>query len=191
MGRRLWDVLGEAGAPLGVIPIGSLVSGTTARLETGGRSRALDFQGGYDLVEAGLIDETSGEPGGAVKATDFIGRAALLEQLGRPAAARLCTLRVDDHSSPGGQRRFMVGNEPVVTSEGAPLVDARGRRSYVTSAGSAPSLGWHLLNAYLPAEQAAVGAPLAVECFGDRYPVTVVSVGPVPLVPSTLERTSP
>ena len=76
----------------------------------------------------------------------------------------------------------MVGGEPVTTRAGAVLVDAKGRRSFVTSAGSAPSLGRHLLNAYLPAEHARVGVELAVEYFGDRYPVSVASVGAVSLL---------
>ena len=42
------------GLPLGAIAVGSWVGLTTARLEAGGRSRAQDFTGGYDLVEAGL-----------------------------------------------------------------------------------------------------------------------------------------
>jgi hypothetical protein len=34
--------------------------------------------------------------------------------------------------------------------------------------------------AYLPPEQAVVGATLAVEYFGERYPVSVASVGADP-----------
>ena len=65
--------------------------------------------------------------------------------------------------------------------DGRPLVDAKGRRSYVTSAGSGPSVGKHLLMAYLPPEQAVVGTRLAVEYFGERYPVTVAVAGATPL----------
>jgi glycine cleavage system aminomethyltransferase T len=60
-------------------------------------------------------------------------------------------------------------------------VDAKGRRSYVTSAGSGPSVGKHLLMSYLPPEQAKVGTKLAVEYFGERYPVTVAVAGSTPL----------
>jgi glycine cleavage system aminomethyltransferase T len=177
-GGRLWDVLRTAGELVGAIPIGSLVGGTTARLEAGLRSRTADLIGGYDVVEAGLIGPSDG-----VKAADFIGRAAVVHALDGEPAARLCTLVVEDHTSPIGQARFMVGNEPIVTPDGELIVDAKGRRSFVTSAGSAPSLGWHVLNAYLPAGHAAPGTRLAVEYFGDRYPVRVVSVGSVPLAP--------
>jgi glycine cleavage system aminomethyltransferase T len=45
----------------------------------------------------------------------------------------------------------------------------------VTSAGSAPSLGKHVLMAYLPPTVARVGTGLAVDYFEERYPVTVAS----------------
>jgi glycine cleavage system aminomethyltransferase T len=69
----------------------------------------------------------------------------------------------------------------VVTRDGAPLTDAKGRRSYVTSAGAGPSVGKHLLMAYLPPEHAVAGEPLAVEYMNERYPVTVAVAGPTPL----------
>ena len=75
----------------------------------------------------------------------------------------------------------MLGREPILTPDGRPLVDAKGRRSYVTSAGSGPSVGKHLLMAYLPPEQAVDGTQLAVEYFGERYPVTVAVAGATPL----------
>jgi glycine cleavage system aminomethyltransferase T len=45
----------------------------------------------------------------------------------------------------------------------------------VTSAGSAPSLGKHVLLAYLPPEEARLGNELAVSYMEELYPVTVVS----------------
>ena len=75
----------------------------------------------------------------------------------------------------------MLGREPVLTRAGEPLVDAKGRRSYVTSAGAGPSVGKHLLMAYLPPEQAVVGTEVAVEYLGERYPVTVAIAGPTPI----------
>jgi glycine cleavage system aminomethyltransferase T len=64
----------------------------------------------------------------------------------------------------------------VLTADGTPLVDRRGRRSFVTSAGAGPSLGRHILMAYLPPEHARIGEHLSVEYMGERYPVTVGSV---------------
>jgi glycine cleavage system aminomethyltransferase T len=78
-------------------------------------------------------------------------------------------------------KRYMLGREPVLTLEGAPLVDARGRGSYVTTAGSGPSVGKHILLAYLPPEEAREGSRLSVEYFGERYPVTVAVAGSTPL----------
>ena len=65
--------------------------------------------------------------------------------------------------------------------DGTPLTDARGRRSYVTSAGMGPSIGRYILLAYLPPEQAVAGTKLAVEYMTELYPVTVDVVGPAPI----------
>jgi glycine cleavage system aminomethyltransferase T len=78
-------------------------------------------------------------------------------------------------------KRFPLGLEPILTREGAPLVDAKGRRSYVTSAGAAPSVGKYVLMAYLPPEQAEPGTQLVVEYMGEQYPVTVDVVGSAPI----------
>jgi glycine cleavage system aminomethyltransferase T len=51
----------------------------------------------------------------------------------------------------------------------------------VTSAGSGPSVGKHLLMSYLPPEYAVAGTKLQVEYFGERYPVTVAVAGSTPL----------
>jgi len=78
-------------------------------------------------------------------------------------------------------KRYMLGREPILTLDGAPITDAKGRRSYVTSAGSGPSVGHHLLMTYLPPEHAVEGTKLLVEYFGERYPVTVAVAGSRPL----------
>jgi len=172
-GLRLWDTLWEAGAALGLVAAGHGVSSIGARQESGLASRAWELVSGYDLVEAGLD--------APAKARDFVGKAAYLEQLGREPAARLCRLVVEDHRSPSaGALRYPLGGEPVLTRSGELLVDARGRRSFATSAGSVPPLGQHRLFAYLPPEHAADGAELALEYFGEPYPVRVVAVGAVP-----------
>jgi glycine cleavage system aminomethyltransferase T len=51
----------------------------------------------------------------------------------------------------------------------------------VTSAGSGPSVGKHILLSYLPTEYAEVGRKLMVEYLGESYPVTVEVVGSTPL----------
>lgn len=75
----------------------------------------------------------------------------------------------------------MLGREPILTPDGDGIIDRKGRRSYVTSAGSGPSLGKYLLMTYLPPEYAQEGTRLFVEYFGDRYPVTVAVAGSTPL----------
>jgi glycine cleavage system aminomethyltransferase T len=82
----------------------------------------------------------------------------------------------------------MLGNEPILTPDGEPIVDRKGRRSYVTSAGTGPSVGKHILLGYLPLEYAQVGTKLAVEYFGEQYPVTVAVVGSTPLFDPDNER---
>jgi glycine cleavage system aminomethyltransferase T len=115
------------------------------------------------------------------KDADFVGKSAYLRHLAEPPAALLCTLTVDDHTSRSGIRRFPLGREPIVLADGAPLTDAKGRRSYVTSAGMGPSLGRYILMAYLPPAQAIEGTKLFVEYMDERYPVTVNVVGSRPV----------
>ncbi|MGE5137351.1 MAG: GcvT family protein [Gemmatimonadota bacterium] len=173
-GARLWDTVWDSGQPHGLVPVGIGVYGTTGRLEKGYRAFGNELTPDYTLAEAGMMRPK-------VKAQDFLGKAAYLAQRQAPPAAVLCTLTVDDHRSPAGELRYMLGGEPVLTAGGERLVDAKGRPSYVTSAGSGPSVGSHLLMAYLPPEQAQAGTKLAVECFGDAYPVTVAVAGATPL----------
>jgi glycine cleavage system aminomethyltransferase T/glycine/D-amino acid oxidase-like deaminating enzyme len=174
-GQRLWDVLWEAGQRHGVVPVGIGVYGTTGRLEKSYRSYGNELEQEYNLVETGL-----GRP--SVKPQEFIGKSAYLRQRQEQApAANLCTLVVDSNRSASGANRYMLGREPILTPEGQPLVDRKGRRSYVTSAGAGPSIGKHLLMAFLPPDHAVAGRRLAVEYFGERYPVSVAVAGNVPL----------
>jgi glycine cleavage system aminomethyltransferase T/glycine/D-amino acid oxidase-like deaminating enzyme len=173
-GTRLWDAVWEAGQPHGIVPCGIGVYATTGRLEKGYRAFGFELDGDYDVVEAGMA-------WGKVKDEDFVGKEAHVRQRESEPAAILCTLTVDDHASASGQARYMLGHEPVVTRDGAPLVDAKGRRSFVTSAGAGPSVGKHILMAYLPPEHAREGEELAVEYMNERYPVTVAVAGSTPL----------
>jgi len=180
-GARVWDTLWEAGRPAGLVPVGIGVYGTTGRLEKGYRAYGAELEGDYTLVEAGMTRPR-------VKAQDFVGKQAYLAQREAPPAAVLCTLTVDDHTSASGERRYMLGGEPILTPEGEPLTDTRGRLSYVTSAGSGPSVGKHILLAYLPPARAVAGTRLAVEYLGERYPVTVAVAGATPLFDPANER---
>ncbi len=173
-GARLWQTLYYEGLQNGLVPVGIGVYGTTGRLEKGYRAHGAELDLERTVVEAGLTRKS-------VKEQDFVGRAALLEQLDADPVTILCTLTVDDHSSADGSKRYMLGREPLLTAGGEPIADKRGHRSYVTSAGSAPSLGQHLLMAYLPPDFAVEGTALKVEYMAEQYPVTVARVGARPL----------
>ncbi len=173
-GARLWDLLWEAGQPHGLAPVGIGAYAVTGRLEKGYRAHGNELDLEHDLVQAGMARAS-------VKDDDFIGRDAYMKQRTEDPARVLCTLTVDDPTSAGGVKRYMMGREPITTRDGDPLVDATGTRSFVTSAGSGPSVGKHLLMSYLPPEHSRAGAELAVEYFGERYPVTVAVVGATPL----------
>src|SRR5205085_4138984 len=132
------------------VPVGAGVYGTTGRLEKGYRAYGAELEGEYDVVEAGMA-------WGKVKEQDFIGKEAHVHQRESEPAAQMCTLTVEDHTSRSSVKRYMLGGEPILTADGEPIVDARGRRSYVTSAGAGPSVGKHILMAYLPGELAQEG----------------------------------
>jgi glycine cleavage system aminomethyltransferase T len=173
-GARLWDLVWEAGEPHGLAPCGIGVYGTTGRLEKGYRAFGAELESEYTVVEADMA-------WGKVKEQDFVGKDAYVRHREEPPAAILCTLTVDDHTSSSGIERFPMGREPILTAAGEPLVDAKGRRSYVTSAGAAPSVEKHVLMAYVPRDQAELGAHLAVEYLGEQYPVTIAVVGSTPI----------
>jgi glycine cleavage system aminomethyltransferase T len=173
-GARLWDIIAEAGVAFGAVPVGDGVYGTTGRLEKGYRAYGAELEGEYDVVEAGMA-------WGKVKDQDFIGKEAHVRQREREPAAHMSTLTVDHHTSKAGVKRYMLGGEPILTLDGDPITDAKGRRSYVTSAGAGPSIGRHILMSYLPGEYAKEGEQLLVQYMGERYPVTIAVAGSTPI----------
>src|SRR5580692_9423387 len=173
-GARLWDTLWQAGQPHGLVPVGIGVYGTTGRLEKGYRAFGAELTPDYTLVEAGMTRPK-------VKEQPFIGKDAYLRQRAEQPCAVMCTLTVDSNASADGTLRYMLGGEPILTPAGERLVDAKGRPSYVTSAGSGPSVGRYLLMAYLPASDAVEGNSLLVEYMGEQHPVTVASASATPL----------
>ena len=181
-GAQLWDYLWEAGKSHGLIPVGIGVYGTTGRLEKSYRAYGAELETEYNVVEAGMQSPK-------LKKEDFIGKAAHLQHREAKPVCMLVSLTVDDHTSKkSGEKRYMMGKEPILSVAGDPIVDAHGRRSYVTSAGSAPSLGKHILMSYLPTDLAVVGNKFLVEYLGEQYPCTVIEVGVTPLFDSTNER---
>jgi glycine cleavage system aminomethyltransferase T len=180
-GARLWAMLHEAGASYGAVPVGIGVYATTGRLEKGYRAFGYELDSERTIIEAGMARPK-------VKTADFVGREAYVKQREEDPATVLCTMTVDDHTSKSGQKRYMLGGEPILTADGKELVDDQGMRPYVTSAGSAPSLGKHILLAYLPPSEARVGNKLAVSYMEELYPVTVGSADSTALFDSTNER---
>jgi glycine cleavage system aminomethyltransferase T/glycine/D-amino acid oxidase-like deaminating enzyme len=174
-GAAMWNVIWEAGQPFGIVPSGIGVYGTTGRIEKGYRLYGAELETEYNVVEADMQRPK-------VKEADFIGKEAHLRHREEEPAAILSTLTVDDNTSPSnGKKRYMLGREPILTKDGKRIVDRKGRGSYVTSAGSGPSVGKHVLMAYLPPEHAVEGNSLLVQYMGERYPVTVERVGSRPL----------
>ena len=166
-GVRLWDALWAAGRPLDARPVGIGVYGTTGRMEKGYLLMGSDLTAEYSPVEAGLARPR-------VKREDFIGKHAYLKARAAEPAARMCALTMDDHTGASGVARFPTGgNEPILTADGARIVDAHGRESRVTSAGMGPSVGKYLLFAYLPPEHAVAGAELQVLYMNQCFQVTV------------------
>jgi glycine cleavage system aminomethyltransferase T/glycine/D-amino acid oxidase-like deaminating enzyme len=180
-GQMLWDILWNAGQEHGIVPAGIGVYATTARMEKSYRLYGNELDTEYSVFECGLARRN-------VKAEEFIGKQAYLKEAGEQPDAILCTLVVDSHISSSGEPRYMLGREPVLTADGKPIVDRKGRRSFVTSAGSAPSLGKHLLMTYLPPEFAAAGTRLKVEYFSELYPASVAVAGSTPLFDPANER---
>jgi heterotetrameric sarcosine oxidase gamma subunit len=174
-GARLWDDVREAGQQHGIIPAGAGVYGTSGRMEKGYRLMGAELELEYNAVEAGLALPR-------VKSADFIGKEAYLRAREEEPAATLCTLTVD------GNHRYMMGREPILTTDGERIVDRKGRSSYVTSAGPGPSVGKYLLMTYLPPEHAVEDNTLLVEYMGEQYPVTVARAGRKPLFDPDDER---
>jgi glycine cleavage system aminomethyltransferase T len=173
-GGVLWDAVWEAGRPHGLVPAGIGVYGTTGRIEKCYRAFGFELDDDFTVVEADMA-------WGKVKEQDFVGKEAYVSHRESEPVALLCTLTVEDHTSKNGVKRYMLGREPVLTRDGKPITDAKGRRSHVTTAGAAPSVGKHVLMTYLTPEHAVEGEELLVEYMGERYPVTVRVAGSAPI----------
>jgi len=167
-GLALWDAL----AACNVTPVGIETYANSRRLEKSLRLQDADLLTEYNLLEAGLARPK-------VKAADFHGKAAYLEQRARGhQPAYLCTLVMRDNVDAKGVARYPVGTWPILDpATGEVLVDSLGRRSYVTSIAYGPSLGKNIALAYLPHEYCQQGRELAMEYFAETFPLEVAAVG--------------
>ena len=163
LGLRLWDLLWQAGRPLGLIA-GGRAAFTGLRIEKGYRLWGTDMTGEHFPDEAGL--EFTVKPGKG----DFVGRAALARRAGVPVR-RLSCLTLDDPAV------VVMGSEPVL---------AGGRAvGYVTSAAFGHCVGRSIAYAWLPAALAEPGTAVEIEYFGVRHAATVAAE---PVFDPTMER---
>jgi glycine cleavage system aminomethyltransferase T len=177
----LWEALLDTKSSHGTVPVGIGVYGTTGRIEKGYRAYGYELDGERTIVEAAMQRPK-------VKAADFTGKDKYVAQREEAPKTVLCTLTVEDHTSASGTKRYMLGGEPILTRDGGTLTDGHGHHPYVTTAGSAPSLGKHVLMAYLPPEEARIGNELAVSYMEELYPVVVGSVDATPLFDPANDR---
>ncbi|MDH4990436.1 FAD-dependent oxidoreductase [Aquamicrobium lusatiense] len=171
-GLAVWDALRSTG----VIAVGVETYANTRRMEKSLRLQNADLLTEYNLLEADLARPK-------VKEADFCGKAKHLEYRARDhQPAMLCTLVMTGNIDANGVARYPVGNMPVVDPDsGEVLVDELGRRSYTTSVAYGPTIGRNIALAYLPWSYCQQGSRLAVEYFGETYPVEVAAVGYRPL----------
>lgn len=171
-GLAVWDALRSTG----VIAVGVETYANSRRLEKSLRLQNADLLTEYNLLEADLARPK-------VKEADFCGKAKHLEYREREhQPAMLCTLVLTENVDSKGVARYPVGTLPVLDPEtGETLVDELGRRSFTTSIVYGPTIGKNIALAYLPWSYCQTGRKLAVEYFGEVYPVEVEGVGYKPL----------
>jgi glycine cleavage system T protein len=152
-GLHLWDVLWEAGRPLGAVAAGGGAF-DSLRLEKGYRLWGADISPEYNPYEAGL--------GFAVRLNkgEFIGQPALRRVREEGVHRRLCCMVLDDPSM------AVMGKEPIVDGDRV--------LGYVTSANTGYTVGQSIVYGYLPADHAVEGARVEVQYFGRRHAASVV-----------------
>ena len=128
-GPRMWDILREAGEPLGLVPAGGGAF-ESLRLEKGYRLWGADIHTEYNPMEAGLDFAVRLDSG------DFIGRSALIRAREEGVSQRLSCLVFDDRA------HLVMGKEPVLKGDR--------RVGYVTSANFGYTVGKSIAYAYLP-----------------------------------------
>ncbi|GAA3562802.1 FAD-dependent oxidoreductase [Amycolatopsis ultiminotia] len=162
-GQRLWDLLWEAGQPLGVVAAGRGAF-NSLRLEKGYRAWGADMTTEHNPYEAGL--------GFAVnkKKTGFVGCDRIAGIAAQDVSRRLTCLTVDDG------RSVVLGSEPVFV-DGAPA-------GYVTSAAFGHTIGRPIAYAWLPAALTP-GSPVEIQYFDRKVKATVTAE---PLVDPEMAR---
>lgn len=141
---KMWEALMEAGAEFGIRPCG-LGARNTLRLEAGMSLYGHEISEEINVFEAGLERWLKLDKG------EFIGRNALLAV-----------------QAAGGPKRRIVGLETVergIARDGYQVLTLEGEAvGTVTSGSPAPFLKTNIAMALVPAEVAASGADLVVQC---------------------------
>ena len=151
-GLRLWDILWEAGEPLGLIAAGGGAF-DSLRLEKGYRLWGQDIHTEYNPFEAGLNFAVRMNKG------DFIGRDALTGFRAQGNTRQLCCMTLDNPEA------VVMGKEPIM--------DANRILGYVTSANYGHTIGRGIVYGYLPTDYAEAGTSVDILYFGERLPAKV------------------
>src|SRR6266403_5942968 len=149
----LWAALLEATRRRDGLPAG-LGARDTLRLEAGLPLCGTDMDETTTPLEAGLASVVKLDKG------DFVGRAVLAEQAARGVTRRLVGLELA---------------EPGVPRHGYPVWRDGAAVGTVTSGTRSPTLGTYIGLAYVTADTAAPGTPVAVGIRGRRVPARVVA----------------
>jgi aminomethyltransferase len=141
---KMWDALMEAGAEFAIRPCG-LGARNTLRLEAGMSLYGHEISEEINVLEAGLDRWLK------LDKPEFIGREALLSV-----------------KNSGGPKRKIIGLEMVdrgIGRDGYSVLDLEGREIGVVTSGSpAPFLKTNIAMALVPAEVAASGSDVLVQC---------------------------
>jgi dimethylglycine dehydrogenase len=151
--RRLYELLREAGEPLGLVDFGYRAL-DSLRLEKAYRLWGADLSADWTPLEAGLERFVRFDKG------DFLGRDALLRQRERGVERVLSCLVVEAGDADA------QGYEPVRAGERT--------AGYVASGGYGHTVGASIALAYLPVELSTPGTELEVEILGVQRPARVV-----------------
>jgi dimethylglycine dehydrogenase len=145
--RSLYDVLLEAGRPLGLRHFGARAL-HSLRLEKSFGTWAREYRPIYGPAEAGLDRFVD------LKKNDFIGREAAAEERAKGAERRLVTFTVDADGADA------IGDEPVWHDDKVV--------GWITSGGYAHTAGKSVALGYVPAALGAANSGFEIEIIGQR-----------------------
>ena len=159
MQNHIFDVLMEAGEPLGLAPFG-IRAMNSLRIEKSYRLIGTELSIEYAALESGLdrfIQQNRG---------DFIGREGLSAWQARGFANAYVTLEVGEIDDADA-----LGNEPIFDNSGAMVGRA-------TAGGYGWRLGKSLALGYVRPDLAAVGTELQIDILGKMHPCKILADSP-------------